>query len=122
MIDVPRSFHVWVIASSDEYAEQLAVKLIRRGYTVGPMGGQLIQKRDDNPAVIVAMTVTRTPNDDASRGSITPDGVFKEVVDVIKQVQGKYWGLVVAKASDSTWDVGNVSIAAEAQASAKKLN
>ena len=107
-----KTYYVWLVASKDEFAEQLCSKLIRRGFTVGPLGRQLITKHDDSPTCVVAMSVYRLPRGEAERKEYTALGIHHEVVDVIKFIKGKFWGIVVSAAADCTWNTGNDSIKA----------
>ena len=116
-----KSFHVWVTAAKDEFAEALVAKLVRRGFTVGPLGRQLITTHDDNPACVVALAVFRSPRNDQEREEYTAMGVHLEVVDVIKHVKGRFWSIVVAAMSDCTWNSGNASVKAELELT-KKVN
>jgi hypothetical protein len=122
---ITKTYYVWVVASKDEFAEALVAKMIRRGFTIGPLGRQLITQHEDNPACVVAMSVWRAPRTDVERKEYTAGGVYTEVTDVIKHVKGKFWGIVVSAATESTWNMGNISLNAEElkQASAaKKVN
>jgi len=125
MAETTKTFYVWVIAGRDEFAESLVAKLVRRGFTVGPLGRQLITKHEDNPAVVVAFTVHRIPRNEAERREYTPLGLHTEVTDVIKVIKGKFWGMVVSSSGDCTWNVGNMSILEEVKEhvnTAKKVN
>jgi len=119
-----RTYYVWVIASKDEFAEQLVSKMVRRGFTVGALGRQLITKYEDNPACVVAMSIHRAPRNDVERKEYTAMGIHNEVTDVIKKIKGKFWGIVVSQAGDATWNIGNVSISEEQAelAIARKIN
>jgi hypothetical protein len=115
-----KTYYVWIVASKDEFAESLVAKMVRRGFTVGPLGRQLITRHEDNPACVVAMSVYRIPRNDAERKEYTALGIHQEVTDVVKHVKGKFWGIVVSAASDCTWNTGNMSVVAEEEA--KKVN
>ena len=119
-----RTYYVWVIASKDEYAEQLVSKLVRRGYTVGALGRQLILNHEDNPSCVVAISIHRAPRNETERKEYNALGIHNEVTDVIKRIKGKFWGIVVAAACDATWNIGNVSIREEEAelAAARKVN
>lgn len=119
-----KTYYAWVIASSSEYAEQLVAKLIKRGFTVGPLGRQLITTYDGNAAAIIAMSIYRTPRNDQEKKEWTATGVHAEVSDVIKVVKGKFWGLIVASTCDCTWNTGNIHLNEEEvlQAQLKKVN
>lgn len=119
-----KTFHAWVIAQTSDYAEQLVAKLIRRGFTVGPLGRQLITTYEGNAAAIVAMAITRTPKNDQERQEWTAMGVHQEITDVIKVVKGKYWGLIVSAAAGCTWNTGNIHLNETEilQAQMKKVN
>jgi hypothetical protein len=120
-----KTYYVWLVAQKDEFAEALVAKMVRRGFTVGPLGRQLITKHDDNPACVVAMSVHRTPRNEQERKEYTAMGVHQEVTDVVKFIKGKFWGIVVSAAADCTWNTGNVSLKQEEDAksiAAKKVN
>lgn len=120
-----KTFYVWLIAAKDEFAEQLVSKMVRRGFTIGPLGRQLILRHDDNPACVVAISVYRIPRNDAERKEMTAIGVHNEVTDVIKHIKGKFWGIVVSEQCGCTWNVGNMSLEDEEKAAAidlKKVN
>lgn len=121
MADAVKTYYVWVVAQRDDFAEQLVAKLVRRGYTVGPLGRALITKHDDNPAVVVAMSLFRSPRTDAERKDWNATGVHQEVTDVVKHIKGKFWGIVVSAAADCTWNVGNISLSKEEAAQIEAL-
>jgi len=107
------TYYAWMIAQKDDLAEVIVAKLIRRGFTVGPLGRQLITKHDDNPACVIAISLYREPLNDAERKEYNPLSIHDEITDIVKQVKGKFWGLVVSREADSTWNIGNVSLKAE---------
>jgi len=120
-----KTYYVWVVAQKDEFAEALVAKLVRRGFTIGPLGRQLITKYEDNPACVVALSLYRVPRGDQERKEYTAMGVHQEVCDVMKHIKGKFWGLIVSAATDCTWNVGNISLQkeeAESFEAAKKVN
>lgn len=119
-----KTYHVWVVAQTSDYAEQLVAKLIRRGFTVGPLGRQLITTYEGNAAAIIAMAVQRTPKNEAEKQEWTALGLHQEITDVIKVVKGKYWGLIVSAAAGCTWNTGNIHLneAEIVQAQLKKVN
>ena len=118
-------WYVWVTAANSEFAEALCAKLIRRGFTVGPLGRQLITQFDDCPACVVAMSINRVPRSEAEKKEYTAMGVHAEVVDVIKHVKGKFWSLVVSESASCTWNVGNERFSEDEKQrveAAKKVN
>jgi hypothetical protein len=120
-----KTYHVWLIAHKEAFAEALVAKLIRRGFTIGPLGRQLITSHENNMACVIAMSVFRIARNEAERKEYNAMGVHNEVVDVIKQIKGKFWGIVVSAAEDSTWNMGNCNIEDEQKErfeAAKKVN
>lgn len=118
-------WYVWVTASSSNFAEQLAAKLIRRGFTVGPLGRQLVTQHDDNPACVVAMSIHRVPRTEDEKKEHTPTGVHAEICDVIKHIKGKFWSLIVSESTNCTWNIGNEKLSDEDKQraeAAKKVN
>lgn len=118
-------YYAWVTAASPHFAELLCSKLIRRGFTVGPLGRQLVTEYEDVSSVVVAMSLQRIPRTDEEEKEYTPHGVYSEIVDVIKFIKGKYWSLVVSQSAPSTWSVGNVRESSEEKKradEAKKIN
>lgn len=118
-------YYAWVTAGSSEFAELLVAKMVRRGFTVGPLARFLITQNDDNPACVVAIHITRVPRDDDEKKDYTATGVHREIVDVIKHIKGKFWSLVVAEAAGCTWNIGNIKFSDEEKqhiVDAKKVN
>lgn len=120
MASETRTFYVWVVAQRADFAEALVSKLVRRGFNVGALGRQLITEAEDNPAVVVAMSLMRTPKNAVEQKEYTAIGVHGEVTDVIKQIKGKFWGIIVSAAENCTWNVGNMSLRAEEEDQAQK--
>lgn len=110
------TYHVWFIAQRDAFAEALAAKLVRRGFTVGPLGRHFITSHEDNPACVVALSLYRAPRTEAERKEYNARGVHQEVTDVMKHVKGKFWAVVVSASADSTWNIGNESISEQERA------
>jgi hypothetical protein len=117
-------FYAWVTTATDDYAEALCAKLVRRGFYVGPMARHLITSFPDNPAHVVAIVVYRAPRNDDEKKEYTVTGIHAEIVDVIKQLKGKFWSLIVSKAAGCTWNIGNCKLSDEQKVTdmAKKLN
>lgn len=119
------TYYVWLVAERSEFGETLVAKMVRRGFTISPLGRQLITSSKDNPACIVAMGVSRTPRSDVERLEYTASGIHAEVCDVVKRVNGKFWGLIVSGSTECTWNIGNISLEAEkeeAHKAFKKIN
>jgi hypothetical protein len=123
-VPVPQisSYYAVLYASSDELANSLVATMVRRGYTIGPLGRQLVTKAEDNPAASIAFSIFRVPRDDEERKAYTAVGIYNEVSDVIKFLKGKFWGLAVGITAEFTWGIGNISIAKESVELAKKMN
>jgi hypothetical protein len=119
------TWFVWCTASSSDFAEALCAKLIRRGFTVGPLGRQLITRFDDCPACVVAMSVIRVPRTEDEKKEYTATGVHSEICDVIKFIKGRFWSLVVSESAGCTWNIGNERTSKDEKDradSAKKVN
>lgn len=120
-----KTYYVWIIAQKETTAETLVAKMIRRGYTVGPLGRSLITSHSDNPACVVAMTLYRNPKNDQERKDYNALGIHNEVTDVIKLIKGKFWGIVVSTVVECTWNIGNMSLEADQKErfeTSKKVN
>lgn len=118
-------WYVWMTASQADYVESLCAKLIRRGWTVGPLARYLITQYDDSPSCVVALSIHRVPRDDAEKKEYTAMGVHTEVCDVMKTIKGKFWSLVVSEAAGCTWSIGNERLSKddkEKAEAAKKVN
>jgi hypothetical protein len=118
-------YYVWVTSSNDGYAEALCSKLIRRGFTVGPLARHLITSHGDNPACVVALSLFRSPRNEQEKTEYTVAGIYAEVIDVIKHIKGKFWSLVVSEAAGCTWNIGNTRLSEEQkklEADNKKVN
>lgn len=105
-----KAYYVWLTAQNESFAELLVAKLVRRGYTIGPLGRQLIVLNKDNPACVVAISLYRKARTELERKGYNAMGIHDEVVDVIKQIKGKFWSVVVSAAEDATWNIGNCSL------------
>lgn len=118
-------WYVWFTASKPEFAETLVAKMVRRGWTVGPLARCLILEADDCPSCVVALSIHRVPRGEEEKKEYTATGVHAELCDVMKFIKGKYWSLVVAEASGCTWNIGNERISKdekEKAEAAKKVN
>lgn len=119
-----KTYYAWVVAQSDDYAEALVAKLIRRGFTIGPLGRQLITTYEGSASAVIAMSIYRIPRTEQEKKEWTALGIHAEITDTIKVVKGKFWGLVVSSAGDCTWNVGNAHLNEEEvlQSQLKKAN
>lgn len=119
-----KTYYAWVVASSSDSAEALVAKLIKRGFTVGPLGRQLVTTYEGNAATIVAMSIYRNPKTEQEKKEWTATGVHAEITDVVKVVKGKFWGLIVASSCECTWNIGNIHLNEQeiVQAQYKKVN
>lgn len=120
-------WYVWVTASRDDFAEALCAKLIRRGWTVGPLARHLITEVEDGPVCVIAMSIHRTPRTEEEKKEHNPQGIHAEISDVIRHVKGKFWSLVLSEAAACTWNVGIGKLAEgetdkEKAEAAKKVN
>jgi hypothetical protein len=109
MADV-QTYYAWIVANSDDVAERLVAKLIRRGYTVGPLGRALITRYNEGPSCIIAMSITRAPRNDMERNEYSAIGIRAEVVDVINRIDGRFWSIVVSASAACTWSMGNAPL------------
>ena len=100
------TWYVWVTASKSEFAEQMCAKLIRRGWTVGPLARYLITEFEDSPSCVIAFTMWRYIHNEEERKEANAQGIHAEVSDVIRHVKGRFWSLVVSKTAECTWNVG----------------
>jgi hypothetical protein len=119
------TWYVWLTAGQTDYAEGLCAKLIRRGWTVGPLGRQLITQFDDCPACVVALSIRRDPRNEEEKKEYTALGVHAELCDVMRHIKGKFWSLVVSEAALCTWSIGNARLSKEEKEkaeAAKKVN
>jgi hypothetical protein len=117
-------FYAWITADTDDYADALCAKLVRRGFYVGPMGRMLVTKREDSLAHVIAVVMYRRPRDEAEEKEYNVMGIHAEIADAVKQLKGKFWSLIVSKASACTWNIGAVKLNDDQRvaALAKKLN
>jgi len=100
------TWYVWVTASKSDFAEALCAKLIRRGWTVGPLGRHLITEVEDGPVCVIGITIWKYLFTDEDKKMNDAQGIHAEVTDVIKHVKGRFWSLVVSRSGECTWNVG----------------
>lgn len=116
-------FYVWVTVSDPTFVEPLCSKLIRRGFSVGPISRTPVTQWDGIVGAVIGLAVSCEPAPEAQEHNVR--GVYDEVVDVIKQVEGKYLSAVVVEATSCMWNSGNVRVDDEkklADIAARKLN
>jgi hypothetical protein len=105
-VNLSAIWYVWFTASKSDFAETLCAKLIRRGWTVGPLARTLILEPEGSPACVVALSIHRVPRTKEEEKEYTATGVHSELCDVMKYIKGKFWSLVVSEAAGCTWNVG----------------
>lgn len=118
-------WYVWFTASKPDFVEALCAKMIRRGWTVGPLGRHLITEHEDSPSCVVALSIHRVPRTEEEKKEYTVSGVYAELCDVMRYIKGKYWSLVVSESAGCTWSYGNERISKnekEQAEAAKKVN
>lgn len=111
-------FNVWVTAPAPpkDFADTLVAKLVRRGFTVGPLGRRLVVAVSDNPSFVVAISLYREPRDEKETRDNTASGIYDEIVNVMKVYGLKFSSIVITENTGCTWNIGNVSIDAEKKA------
>jgi len=105
-------YYVWLTAPKSDFFSDLTGHLLRRGYTVSPLGRTGILSYADKPAHVIALSLARTPKTDEETTAYAPSGIHDEVMDVIKILKVKVYSIVVCKACGCTWNTGNMSLAA----------
>ena len=100
-------YYVWLTAPKSDFFSDLTGHLLRRGYTVSPLGRTGILSYADKPAHVIALSLARTPKTDEETTAYAPSGIHDEVMDVIKILKVKVYSIVVCKACGCTWNTGN---------------
>jgi hypothetical protein len=124
-----RPFCVWIITpinQRESLSEDVVSKLVRRGFTVGPLGGSLVTSHDDRPAAVISLSVYRVPRTQEERNEYNATGMYHEVCDVLKVVKARFLAIVISSPTQgSSWNYGNISIEKELKAQEeanKKVN
>jgi len=102
-------WYAWVTTTDESFAEAMCAKLVRRGYTVGALGGVLITRFDGNPSAVVSVQVSRVKRATDEKDYTYVD-VHAEITDIIRHVKGKFSSLIVTAVNATTgctWNVGN---------------
>lgn len=111
LISMVVQYYVWLTAPKSDFFNELSGALLKRGYTVSPMGRSGILSYVDKPAHIISLAVHRTPKSPEEEADYTPTGVHDEVMDVIRALKIRIYSIIVSQASACTWNTGNMSIA-----------
>lgn len=104
------TFYVWLTSPQSDYFDELTGSLLKRGFSVSPLGRAGILSYVDKPAHVVAISVQRTPKNKEEEAAYTASGIHDEVMDIIKILKAKIFSIVVSKASICTWNTGNMSV------------
>lgn len=104
-------FYVWLTCPSDTNFDAIVASLLKRGYTVGPLGRSLSLSYVDKPALVVAMSLSRQPHGEPEEKEYTPAGIHDEVMNVVKVSKSRIYSIIVSESAACTWNVGNMSIA-----------
>lgn len=116
-------YYVWITSPKSDYFSDLTGVLLKRGYTVGPLGRSGVLQYVDRPAAVIALTLNREPRSPEEEAAWTPSGVHEEVMDAVKILKIQVISIIVCKSCACTWNTGNMSVSRmEAEESAKKGN
>lgn len=119
-------YNVWITVPDGEIIDMLTSSLVKRGYTIGPLGRRLVLTYSDNPACVLALSLGRDYRDDDvdyhEDDKLTVSSVYDEVLNIIKLNKFKFFSLIVTESSGCTWNIGNMSIADEAEKLKIKMN
>ena len=115
-------FYVWLTSPAEEKFDDIVSTLLKRGYTVGPLGRSLCLSYVDKPAHIVALSLYRQPRGEPEEKEYTPAGIHDEVMNVVKVVKAKVYSIVVSESAGCTWNVGNMSVSKMEMEELKKKN
>ena len=103
-------FYVWLTCPADAKFDDILSTLLKRGYTVGPLGRSLSLSYVDKPATIIALSLYRVPRGEPEEKEYTPAGIHDEIMNVVKVVKAKVYSIVVCESTGCTWNVGNMSV------------
>ena len=117
-MDTP--FYVWITSPQSDYFNSLTGLLLKRGFSVSPLGRSGIIAYADKPAHVIALSIQRSPKTKEEQNSYTANGVHDEVMNVIKVLNAKIFSIIVTKAVSCTWNTGNMSLEVMANEELKK--
>jgi len=106
-VNLSAIWYVWFTTSNTNFAEALCAKMIRRGWTVGPLARCMILEYEESPACVVALSIHRAPKSEEEKKEYNASGIHAELCDVMKLVKGKFWSLIVSEAAGCTWNIGH---------------
>lgn len=113
-------FYVRVTSPQSDYFSSLTGLLLKRGFSVAPLGRTGVIAYVDKPAHIIALSVQRSPKTKEEQDSYTVNGIHDEVMDIVKVLKVKIFSIIVTKAIACTWNTGNMSLEAMANDELKK--
>lgn len=81
------------------YQDTLIAGMVKRGYTIGPASADLNLHNgtDNQPAFMIAFTAFKAGQD------LLAKDIYKDIVEILGEINAYYYGIVVAQAYDSTW-------------------
>lgn len=110
-------YYVWITMLTASYASMIVGKLVKKGFTVGPILPQddLVLGGKDTPSALMALILDRVDEKDISK-------ILNTVKQVLADLKVKYHSIVISGATGTaTWSGSNISLKEIEEVKAKKV-
>lgn len=110
-------YYVWITMLTASYAGRIVGRLVKKGFTVGPLLTQdsLVLGGKDNPSALMALLLDRVEEKDIVK-------VRNDVKQVLADLKVKYHSIVISGTSGlATWEGSNISLKEIEDTKAKKV-
>lgn len=99
-----KRLNVWITMLTASYVSMVVGKLVRQGYTVGPLDPEMpVLGTKDNPAAVLAIFLDHA--DDKGNNE-----VLNDIEEVLARLKVKYHSIVISEAGASCCVGSNISL------------
>lgn len=104
-------YYCWITALLPAYQDGIIAGLARRGYMVGPAAkdGKVSSVTESCPSVLIALSVYKAEE-------VTAPQIYDDVVALLKEMNAKYYSVIVSLSHEATWIGSNFSVPAKKKA------
>lgn len=103
-------YYCWITALLPSYQDNIIAGMVRRGYMVGPAAkdGQVTTSAENNPAALIALSLYRAEQE------TNVNKIYDDVVAVLKEMDARYYSVIISHSYEATWVGSNFSVPAKA--------
>jgi hypothetical protein len=102
-------YYVWMTVLIPTYQDAIVAGLVKKGYMVGAAcrdGQPSFTLPERSPSTLISLSIYKVNGDD----KITANDVYTDVAAALKEMNAKYFSVIISQAADAAWYGANFSL------------